>query len=75
MILCDSERIGLEHLPADYASSTTGPAEIGDAIPLEKLEELHIRRVLAKTKSLDEAAKILGIDSATLWRRRKKYGI
>jgi NtrC-family two-component system response regulator AlgB len=44
-------------------------------ISLEKLEELHIRRVLAATKSLDEAAEVLGIDAATLWRRRKKYGI
>jgi NtrC-family two-component system response regulator AlgB len=42
---------------------------------LDQLEELHIRRVLAKTRSLDEAAKVLGVDVATLWRRRKKYGI
>ena len=34
-----------------------------------------MRRVLAMTKSLQEAADILGIDQATLWRRRKKYGI
>jgi NtrC-family two-component system response regulator AlgB len=31
--------------------------------------------VLAHTKSLEEAAEILGIDTATLWRRRKKYRI
>jgi NtrC-family two-component system response regulator AlgB len=36
---------------------------------------MHIRRVLASTKSLDEAASVLEIDLATLWRRRKKYGI
>jgi NtrC-family two-component system response regulator AlgB len=39
------------------------------------MEEEHIRRVLATTKSLQEAADILGIDQTTLWRRRKKYGI
>jgi len=36
---------------------------------------MHIRRVLARCKSLDEAAKTLGIDLATLYRRRRKYGI
>ena len=33
------------------------------------------RCVLAATQSLQEAADILGIDQATLWRRRKQYGI
>ena len=37
--------------------------------------EGHIRRVLATTKSLQEAADILGIDQATLWRKRKRFGI
>jgi len=31
--------------------------------------------VLAATKSLQEAADILGIDQTTLWRRRKQYNI
>jgi len=48
---------------------------LGDGVSLEKIEEEHIRRVSAATKSLQEAADILGIDQATLWRRRKKYGI
>jgi NtrC-family two-component system response regulator AlgB len=39
------------------------------------IEENHIRRVLATTKSLQEAADILGIDQATLWRKRKQFGI
>jgi NtrC-family two-component system response regulator AlgB len=44
-------------------------------VSLEKIEEEHIRRVLASTGSLQEAAGVLGIDQATLWRRRKQYGI
>jgi NtrC-family two-component system response regulator AlgB len=73
-ILCQTERIGPECLPANLFP---GGAEvkIGDPVALEKIEEAHIRRVLAVSRSLQEAAGILGIDQATLWRRRKKYGI
>jgi NtrC-family two-component system response regulator AlgB len=74
VILCQADRIGIEHLPAVFTTQQT-PVEMGDRIPLDKVEEMHIRRVLATTKSLDEAASVLEIDLATLWRRRKKYGI
>jgi len=40
---------------------------------LAEIEKQHIRKVIMNTVSLDEAAKILGIDPATLWRKRKKY--
>jgi NtrC-family two-component system response regulator AlgB len=77
LILCRTEQIGIEDLPATFGATPQSSEEfqVGDRISLEKLEEMHIRRVLAKTKSLDDAATILGIDLATLWRRRKKYGI
>ncbi|MBI5092547.1 MAG: sigma-54-dependent Fis family transcriptional regulator [Candidatus Hydrogenedentes bacterium] len=73
-ILCPAQRIGAEHLPASLAPKDLAPS-LGDRISLEQLEEQHIRRVLASAKSLQEAAEILGIDQATLWRRRKQYGI
>jgi NtrC-family two-component system response regulator AlgB len=52
---------------------SSGPA--GAMISLEKLEEAHIRRILEQTKSLAEAAEVLGIDQATLYRKRKKIGL
>jgi NtrC-family two-component system response regulator AlgB len=73
-ILCRADRVGIESLPAILGPGDSAP-KIGDPVSLEKIEEQHIRRVLAQTKSLQEAAAILGIDQATLWRRRKKYGI
>jgi NtrC-family two-component system response regulator AlgB len=73
--LCKTREIGLEHLPGNFIPSAAPPVELGDPISMEKLEELHIRRVLARTKSIGEAARVLGMDPATLWRRRKKYGV
>jgi two-component system, NtrC family, response regulator AlgB len=73
-ILCSADRVGVEHLP-EGIRATVGDPKLGDNISLEQLEEQHIRRVLAKTSSIEEAAQILGIDPATLWRRRKKYGV
>lgn len=74
VILGSGERIGKLDLPRHIIPAATDP-KIGDPIPLSTIEELHIRRVIASTSSLQEAADILGMDQATLWRRRKTYGI
>ncbi len=73
-ILCRTDRVGRECLPANLTGAEA-EARIGDAVSLEKIEEAHVRGVLAAARSLQEASAILGIDQATLWRRRKKYGI
>ena len=73
-IICRPDRVGLDCLPENLLAGDSTP-KLGDPVALEKIEEQHIRRVLANSKSLQEAADILGIDQATLWRRRKKYGI
>jgi NtrC-family two-component system response regulator AlgB len=62
------------YLPDKMAPAAGTPA-IGDGVPLSTIEELHIRSVMANTSSLQEAADVLGIDQATLWGRRKTYGI
>jgi two-component system, NtrC family, response regulator AlgB len=74
VILSNDEQIGKGDLPGNI-TPTAGSAAIGDRVPLAAIEELHIRRVMANTASLQEAADVLGIDQATLWRRRKAYGI
>ncbi len=73
-ILCQGEYIGTEHLPEAMAPRDE-LTELGGMVSLEKIEEAHIRRVIAAAKSLHDAAEILGIDQATLWRKRKQYGI
>jgi two-component system, NtrC family, response regulator AlgB len=75
VLLCSQERIGVEHLPVKLAPPREPMPNIGDLVSLDAIEEMHIRRVLAAARSLEAAAEVLGMDSVTLWRRRKKYGI
>lgn len=49
-----------------------GP-RVGGDFTLEEVERAHIQRVLGRAPTLEEAARILGIEPSTLWRRRKKY--
>jgi NtrC-family two-component system response regulator AlgB len=74
VLLSTGETIGVENMPIHLAPMPTSP-KVGDLVSLESIEENHIRQVLAATKSLEEAARILEMDPVTLWRRRKKYGV
>jgi NtrC-family two-component system response regulator AlgB len=68
--------VGLADLPAQIGAGPPATAlQLGGAVTLEQLEAEHIRRVLATTTTLDEAAAVLGIDPSTLYRKRKKYGL
>lgn len=73
-IFCKTEKVGKEFLPGKLLGNEELP-RLGDKISLSKIEEIHIRRVLGSAASLQEAAEVLGIDQATLWRKRKTYGI
>jgi two-component system, NtrC family, response regulator AlgB len=59
---------------ADFSETIqpTSEVRIGGNMTLEQIENEHIKRVIANTKNLEEAASVLGIDPATLYRRRKK---
>jgi len=45
---------------------------VGARIELTAIEEEHIKRVIDCTETIQEAAQILGLDPATLYRRRRK---
>jgi two-component system, NtrC family, response regulator AlgB len=80
-MLADGTELGLSDLPerivlaASPSPTADQPLVLGGRISLEQLEIEHIRRVLASTASRDEAARILGIDPSTLYRKRKQYGL
>ena len=72
-ILCPGDSVGAEFFP--FARPGIAAVKIGDPVSIDTIEEQHIKRVLENATSLESAAEVLGIDQATLWRRRKKYGI
>jgi ActR/RegA family two-component response regulator len=50
-----------------------GVMNVGDLISIDELEREHISQVIAKTRNLGEAARVLGIDPATLYRKRRRW--
>jgi NtrC-family two-component system response regulator AlgB len=48
---------------------------LGGDIALDEIEREHIARVVARATSFEAAARSLGIDSTTLQRKRRRYGL
>jgi NtrC-family two-component system response regulator AlgB len=70
-ILCAGDQIKLIDLSESICKYTE--VRIGSKVTLAELENLHIRRVMENSRTLEEAAHVLGIDPATLYRKRKKH--
>src|SRR5262245_33742317 len=76
VILAEGLEVGLSDLPAQIgAALPAGLIELGGGVTLDQLEAEHIRRVLANTPTMEEAAQVLGIDPSTLYRKRKRHGL
>ncbi len=70
VLLAHGKKIETYHLPEEIQSQ-----ESRRLVSLEEVEKDYIARVVHEASTADEASKILGIDPATLWRKRKKYGL
>ena len=62
--------IGMNHLPEEIRIASEPKA-----LSLEEAEKVQIKKVLQIAKDYDEASSILGIDRATLWKKRKKFNL
>ncbi len=46
---------------------------IGGDFTVDQVEREHVLRVLARSRTQEEEAHILGVDGSTLWRKRRRY--
>ena len=82
VILAAGPVVALADLPSQIGNpnhagpgAAAKPSAAGKSLTLEQMEAEHIRRILASTASIGEAATKLGINPSTLYRKRKRYGI
>ena len=78
LALCDDAEIQAHHLPQNLASAPHLPLpKVQTVRPDRSLEENEREYILSVLKSVDgnktKAAKIIGIDRVSLWRKLKKY--
>ena len=79
VIFANGSEVQRADLPEQLNPSSPGLSgdgvSIGMKISLEQIENEHIRRILAQTTTMEEAAQMLGISRGTLYERKKKMGI
>ena len=75
-LLANGDALTPDLLPEEVRSSSrpTVPLQDGDE-SLEAAERRHIAAVVARHPTLDTAAKALGVDPSTLYRKRERYGL
>ena len=73
VILWPAQVLPREALPERIVARAVSRPLLGGDVTLEEIEREHILQVVGRAPTLDDAARILGIDASTLWRKRKKY--
>ncbi len=74
-ILATGEQIEPADLPSSLGEVLPGTPALGGPHSIDDIEAEHIRQVLGRTHTLQEAAAILKLDPTTLLRKRKSLGL
>lgn len=76
MILAETAELTVEHLPLDFISGSLTDDNPASRFDLAKMESIQIRRALEYTRNnKTEAARLLNIGLATLYRKIEDYKI
>lgn len=73
LILSPHPRLRTRDLPPHIANYRQASPNEACLVSIAEMEKKHIQEVMLRTSSLEEAARVLGINAATLWRKRKQY--
>jgi DNA-binding NtrC family response regulator len=75
ILLAGDREMSLDDLPESVKKSEPSLKETSELRTIEDVEREHIEKILACEQNQEKAAKILGITTVTLWRKRKQYGL
>jgi NtrC-family two-component system response regulator AlgB len=75
VIMAHDMELKLTDLSSNIANFNPNALADASLQSLTDMEKQHIQKVILHSPSLEEAARVLGIDPATLWRKRKKYNL
>jgi NtrC-family two-component system response regulator AlgB len=73
VILWPSPVLEPRAFPDRIAGARGQSPTVGGHFTLDEVERAHILAVVGQSKTMEEAAAVLGIDDSTLWRKRKRY--
>lgn len=75
-LLANGDVLTPDLLPEEVRVSARAAPPLADGDEsLESAERRHIAQVIARHPTLDTAAKALGVDASTLYRKRERYGL
>jgi NtrC-family two-component system response regulator AlgB len=72
VILAAGEQLGVELLPERIGGARRAGPYLGGDFTFDQIEREHMLRVLERHTKVEEASRILGVDTSTLWRKRKR---
>ena len=73
VVLAQGQVLDVEDLSERIRGAQSPVPAVGGPFTLGELEREHTLAVLARSPTREDAARILGIDPSTLWRRMKRY--